>query len=113
MGSDVVVLPPFSCVGSVVQVSAVTIVRAMSIQPEATPHGPLPQHLGDIVRDTHPSLGAEGRTAFTDLLYEYNHVFPTPGDPVTGRTQEVRHEIETNGTRPVRCRPRHLAPAGL
>ena len=36
-GSDVVVLPPFSCVGDVVQVqvSAVSIAQAASIQPEA------------------------------------------------------------------------------
>ena len=36
-----------------------------------------------------------------------------PGDPVTGHTQVVRHKIETNGARPVRCGPRHLAPAVL
>ena len=32
---------------------------------------------------------------------------------MTGRTQVVRHEIETNGARPVRRGPRCLAPAGL
>ena len=31
LGSDVVVLPPFSCVGNVVQVSAVTVAQTMSI----------------------------------------------------------------------------------
>ena len=60
-GSDIVVLPPSSCVGSVMQVSAVTIARAMSIQPETTPHG--------SVLGSHPSLGAEGHVALTDLLY--------------------------------------------
>ena len=32
---------------------------------------------------------------------------------MTGRTTSVQHEILTSDTRPVRCRPRRLAPAGL
>ena len=36
-----------------------------------------------------------------------------PGEPVTGRSKSVQHEIENNNARPVRCGPRRLAPAGL
>ena len=32
---------------------------------------------------------------------------------MTGCTQAVRHDIETNGARPVRCGPRRRAPTGL
>ena len=32
---------------------------------------------------------------------------------MTGCTQAVRHDIETNGARPVRCGPRRLVPTGL
>ena len=39
--------------------------------------------------------------------------FPGPGDPVTGRTTSVQHEILTPDARSVRCGPRRLAPAGL
>ena len=39
--------------------------------------------------------------------------FPAPGEPVTGRTMAVQHDIITTDTRPVRCGPRRLAPAGL
>ena len=42
-----------------------------------------------------------------------NMSFPAPGEPVTGRTKSVQHEIETNEARPVCCGPRRLAPAGL
>ena len=90
--SDAVVLPPFSCVGNVVQVSVVSIARATSIQPEANQIGPLPTHLEDIVAGSHPSLAA-----LKDILHTYMHVFPAPGEPVTGCTQAVRHDIETNG----------------
>ena len=112
-GSDVVVLPPFSCVGDVVQVSAVTVARTLSTRPEATLLRPLPPHLKEIVTGSHSSLGADDRAALTDILHKYSHVFPAPGDPGTGRTQVVRHEIETNGAWPVRCGPRRLAPARL
>ena len=73
----------------------------------------LPDYLEDIVRASHPSLGESGRQLLRDLLLKYVHVFPAPGEPVTGRSKLVLHEIETNNARPVRCGPRHLAPAGL
>ena len=83
------------------------------IRPEGTLPGPLPPHIEDIVTRSHPSLGVDGRTALTDILHKYSHVFPALGDPVTGRTQVVHHEIETNSARPVHCGPRRLVPAGL
>ena len=48
-----------------------------------------------------------------DLLHRYKHVFPAPGEPVTGRSKSVQHDIVTKDSRPVRCGPRRLAPAGL
>ena len=48
-----------------------------------------------------------------DLLLRYRHVFPAPGEPVTGRTSAVPHDIVTTDARQVRCGPRRLAPAGL
>ena len=61
--SDVVVLPPFSCVGDLVQVSVVSVAWAVSVGPDA--NQPLPPHLEDIVAGSHPSLGAKGR----DILH--------------------------------------------
>ena len=48
-----------------------------------------------------------------NLLHRYAHVFPAPGEPVTGHTTLVQHEILTSDARPVRCGPRRLALAGL
>ena len=42
-----------------------------------------------------------------------NMCFRRRGEPVTGRSKTVLHEIEINDARPVRCGPRRLAPAGL
>ena len=53
------------------------------------------------------------RQLLRDLLLRYRHVFPAPGEPVTGRTSAVQHDIVTMDARPVRCGPRWLAPAGL
>ena len=46
----------------------------------------LPDHLEDIVTGSHPSLGEDGRCLLCDLLHRYKHVFPAPGELVTGRT---------------------------
>ena len=110
-GSDVVVLPSFSCVGDLAPVSAVSVARSVVVPPGVS--RPLPEHLEDIVAGSHPSLGVEGWATLRNILHQYAHVFPAPGEPVTGRTMAVQHNIETNDTRPVWCGPRRLAPAGL
>ena len=69
----------------------------------------LPDYLEDIVQGSHTSLGESGRQLLRDLLHKYEHVFPAPGEPVTGRSKSVQHEIEINNARPVRCGP---APTG-
>ena len=53
-----------------------------------------------------------GRQLLRDLLFRYRHVFPAPGEPVTGQTTSVQHNILTSDAQPVRCGPRRLAPAG-
>ena len=79
--------------------------------------------LGDCLsRGWSDPLGASGRhrcrlssfleKTLRNILHQYAHVFPAPGEPVTGRTTTVQHEIETNDARPVQCGPRRLVPAG-
>ena len=80
--SDVIVLPSFSCVGN----------------------------LEDIVTGSHPSLGEAGRLSLRSLLHRYDHVFPAPGEPVTGHTTPVQHEILTSDAQPIRCGPRPVGP---
>ena len=110
-GEDIV-LPCETCVGKLVPISAVSVALA---GPELSGdiYTVLPDHLEDIVTGSHPSLGEGGRRLLRDLLLRYEHVFPAPGEPVTGRTTSVQHEILTSNARPVRCGPRRLAPAGL
>ena len=74
-------------VGDVVQVSAVSVARAVSVGPDA--NQPLPPHLEDIVAGSHPSLGENGRAMLRDILHKYVQVSPAPGEPVTGCTQAV------------------------
>ena len=99
---------------NLVPVSVVSVARSVMIVPETGRALPLPEHLEDIVAGSpRPSLGEEGRATLRTILIKYAHVIPAPGEPVTGRTTAVQHDIETNGARPVRCGPRRLAPAGL
>ena len=76
-----VVLPSFSCVGELVQVSVV------SADQEA--NRPLPGHLEDIVTGSHSFLGDLGRATLRNILHKYVHVFLAPGEPVTRRTRAV------------------------
>ena len=73
----------------------------------------MPDHLEDIVTGPHPSLGEAGRLLLRELLHWYKHVFPAPGEPVTGRTTSVQHEILTSDARPVRCGPRREMLLGV
>ena len=108
MVADVNVLPCFACVGNLVPVTAVSVALAEPVLP-GEECGTLPDHLVDIVTGSHPSLGEAGR----NILHQYAHAFPAPGEPVTGHTTSVQHEILTSDARPVRYRPRRLATAGL
>ena len=110
--ADEIVLPCFACVGNFIPVSAVSVALAEPVRlGEAC--GTLLDHLEDIVTGSHPSLGEAGRLLLRNLLHRYAHVVPAPGEPATGHTTSVHHEILTSDARPVRCGPRRLAPAGL
>ena len=85
-------------------VSAVSVARTVAVTQQA--NRPLLEHLKDIVTGSHPSLGDEGRDTLRVILHKYTHVFPAPGETVTGRTTAVQYDIETDGARPVQCGPR-------
>ena len=112
LGEDEVVLPLHSNVGTLVPVMSVSVAQSVNAVSELGT-AELPGYLEDIIQGSHPSLGESGRQLLRELLHKYEHVFPAPGEPVTGRTKSVQHEIDTNEARPVRCGPRRLAPAGL
>ena len=105
--AEVVVLPSFTCIGKLVPVAAISVALADPGYP-SDGLAALPDYLEEIVAGSHLSLGDTGRQLLRDLLFR--HVFPAPGEPVTGRTTSVQHEIITSDARPVRC---GLAPAGL
>ena len=110
--AEEVVLPCGSRIGKLVPVSAVSVARSELRLPTNTAVV-LPEYLEDIVEGSHASLGETGRQLLRDLLHRYEHEFPALGEPVTGRSKLVQHEIVTKDGRPVRCGPRRLAPAGL
>ena len=110
--AEVVVLPSFTCIGKLVPVAAISVALADPGSPKDGPAA-LPEYLEEIVAGSHPLLGDAGRQLLWGLLFRYRHLFPAAGEPVTGRTTSVQHEIITTDARPVRSGPRRLAPAGL
>ena len=75
--------------------SAVSVALAEPVLP-GEECGTLPDHLEDIVTGSHPSLGEAGQLLLRNLLHRYAHVFPAPGEPVTGHTTSAQHEILTS-----------------
>ena len=64
-------------------------------------------HLVDVL-DTASELTSDQHARAATLLAKHVHTFPAPGTPITGRTDEVVHEIDTGSTRPIHCNPRKL-----
>ena len=109
--AEVVVLPSCTCIGKLVPVAAISVALEDPGFPKDGPAA-LPEYLEEIVAGSHPSLGDAGRQLLRDLLFRYSHVFPAPGEPVTGQSTTVKHDIIMTDARPVRCGPRWLAPPG-
>ena len=107
--AEIVVLPGLTFIGNLVPVAAISVVMEDTGPPVHDPDE-LPE---EIVKGSHPSLGEPGKQLLQDLLLPNRHVFPAPGEPVTGRTLTVQHDIDTTDARLVCCGPRRLAPAGF
>ena len=83
--AEVVVLPGCTLIGKLVPVAAISVAMEDTGLPNDGP-ATLPEYLEEIVGGSHPSLGDAGRQLLRDLIFRYRHVFPAPGEPVTGRT---------------------------
>ena len=66
--ADEIVLPCFTCVGSLVPVSAVSVALAEPVLPGEV-CWTLPYHLEDIVTGFHRSLGEAGQMLLRNLLH--------------------------------------------
>ena len=110
--AEVVVLPGLTFIDKLMTVATISVAIEDTGPPVYDPYE-LPGYLEEIVQGSHPSLGEPGRQLLRDLLLRYRHVFPAPGEPVTGRTSTVQHDIVMTDARPVRCGPRRLVPTGL
>ena len=90
---------PFTEVGMITQVTAMQSVADSGLQPRGAT-GELPHHLQDLVDQTSDDLDARQRHRLAEVLLEYADIFSVPGDPLTGHTDAVEHDINT-GDRPV------------
>ena len=57
--------------------------------------GELPLHLQDLVDHTSGDLDGDQRRRLAEVLLEYTDIFPIPGEPLTGHTDAVEHDIHT------------------
>ena len=55
-------------------------------------------------------LEGDQRRRLAEVLLEYADIFPVPGDPLTGHTDAVEHDINTGDRSPIRCATRRMSP---
>ena len=56
------------------------------------------------------TLDGDQRRRLAEVLLEYADIFPIPGEPLTGHTDAVEHDIHTGDRPPIRCAPRRMSP---
>ena len=108
-GQETVVVNPFTEVGMITQVTAIQSVMDDGIRHRGVA-GELPYHLQDLVDQTSGDLDGDQRRRLAEVLLEYADIFPVPGDPLTGHTDAVEHDINTGDRSPIRCAPRRMSP---
>ena len=108
-GQETVVVNPFTEVGMITQVTAIQSVAEDEIRSKGAT-GELPYHLQDLIVQTSGDLDASQRHRLAKVLLEYADIFPVPGDPLTGHTDAVEHDINTGDRPPIRCAPRRMSP---
>jgi hypothetical protein len=99
------VLSEGTVVGHVEPVALTMPVGDQEPPPPAT-QGPCDQLQG-VISDAKPNLDATETQALEGLIAEFRDVFATNSD-VFGRTNRVRHRIDTGDARPIRQLPRRL-----
>ena len=72
--------------------------------------GELPYHLQDLIDQTSGDLDANQRHRLAEVLLKFADIFPVPGEPLTGHTDAVEHDINTGDRPPIRCAPRRMSP---
>ena len=106
---ETVVVSPFTEVGMIAQVTAIQSVTDDRMRRRGVT-GELPHHLQDLVDQTSGDLDGDQRRRLAEVLLEYTDIFPVPGDPLTGHTDAVEHDINTGDRSPIRCAPRRMSP---
>ena len=106
---ETVVVSPFTEVGMIAQVTAIQSVTDDRLHHRGVT-GELPLHLRDLVDQTSGDLDGDQRRRLAEVLLEYADIFPVPGDPLTGHTDAVEHDINTGDWSPIRCAPRRMSP---
>ena len=103
-----VIIPARTRIACVEEIQAIQNIGTRETE-RSTGEDRLPPHLIDVL-DAASGLTSDQRALAGNLLAKHIHTFPTPGTPITGRTDAVTHDIDTGSTKPIRCNPRKLSP---
>ena len=106
--SSAVTVPAWTRVARITQVVSIQSVRSSSETPRLPP---VPSHVEDMVSSE--ELTEDQCLRARRMLSRFSDVFPVPGEPITGHTDAVQHDIDTGDTRPIRTPLRRLSPTKI
>jgi len=106
--SHTVTIPAWTRVAKIAPVVSIQAVRSSS---EISCLPPMPSHVEDMLLSD--DLTPEQRLRARNMLAQFGDVFPVPGEPITGHTDAVQHDIDTGDTRPIRTPLRRLSPTKI
>ena len=69
----------------------------------------LPEHLQDLVDRASGEMSSSEYQILTNLISSYSDIFASPNGEL-GRTDRIKHTIDTGDARPIRQAPRRLSP---
>ena len=108
LNSHTVTIPAWTRVAKIAPVVSIQTVRSSS---EISRLPPVPSHVEDMLLSD--DLTSEQRLRARSMLAQFGDVFPVPGEPITGHTNAVQHDIDTDDTRPIRTPLRRLSPTKI
>ena len=92
-------------------IAQVVTIQNVNLAPDTPAASEVPDHVKEML--VSEDLTADQRLRAQTMLARFVTVFPRPGEPITGHTDAVLHDIDTGDARPIRTPLRSLSPTKI
>ena len=92
-------------------IAQIVMIQNVHSSPEVSTAPAFPDHVSEML--VSDDLTPDQRLRAQRMLARFSSVFPIPGEPITGHTDAVLHDIDTGDTQPIRTPLRRLSPTKI